>query len=427
MQPAEIEMTKLTDIRPKINRGRSSLMPLAVAAALGVPANVLAQHAFHTLDMLPTGIGCGVNGISGDGTTAVGYVIDPEHRVYPASWTAQVLALVPPGVPGGSAFAVSQDGSTVTGFIQPGNAAFRWTDFGGLQMLGALPNLSSCAGYTTAADGSIIYGRCNGPGGSQPFRWTESGGMVGLGTIPGVNNLTATDCSADGQIVVTSSGFRWAAATGYVPLPILPGSFGCHAVAISGDGRVVVGYCGTPQGDRAFRWSEQEGTVAINLPTPGVLQALAVNWDGTVIGGRSHAPRPTWGAWVWTPQSGVVFLQSLLGSAIPPADELYSVTGISDDGLTVTGSMNSPGTIGAAYIARLAFLPCTANCDNSTTIPVLNVDDFTCFINQFAAAAALPHAQQLTHYANCDGSTIAPALNVDDFTCFINRFAQGCP
>jgi hypothetical protein len=70
---------------------------------------------------------------------------------------------------------------------------------------------------------------------------------------------------------------------------------------------------------------------------------------------------------------------------------------------------------------------CYANCDGSTVAPVLNVDDFTCFINEFASAQGLPHEQQVVHYANCDNSTVAPALNVDDFTCFINAFAQGCP
>jgi hypothetical protein len=70
--------------------------------------------------------------------------------------------------------------------------------------------------------------------------------------------------------------------------------------------------------------------------------------------------------------------------------------------------------------------PCYPNCDGSTVEPILNVDDFTCFINEFAAASALPHEQQVEHYANCDQSTIAPVLNVDDFTCFINRFAAGC-
>jgi hypothetical protein len=70
---------------------------------------------------------------------------------------------------------------------------------------------------------------------------------------------------------------------------------------------------------------------------------------------------------------------------------------------------------------------CYANCDGSTVEPILNVDDFTCFINEYASAQSLPHAQQLAHYSNCDGSTIAPVLNVDDFTCFINQYAQGCP
>jgi hypothetical protein len=70
--------------------------------------------------------------------------------------------------------------------------------------------------------------------------------------------------------------------------------------------------------------------------------------------------------------------------------------------------------------------PCYANCDGSTTPPILNVEDFICFINRFADATQLPQSQQLVHYANCDGSTTAPILNVEDFICFINRFAQGC-
>ncbi|MBL9030703.1 MAG: hypothetical protein JNM80_03230 [Phycisphaerae bacterium] len=62
--------------------------------------------------------------------------------------------------------------------------------------------------------------------------------------------------------------------------------------------------------------------------------------------------------------------------------------------------------------------PCYANCDGSTAAPVLNVNDFTCFLNLFAAGASS---------ANCDGSTTPPVLNVNDFTCFLNAFAAGCP
>jgi hypothetical protein len=71
--------------------------------------------------------------------------------------------------------------------------------------------------------------------------------------------------------------------------------------------------------------------------------------------------------------------------------------------------------------------PCYANCDASIVAPVLNVEDFTCFINAFSNAQSLTPSQQAQHYANCDQSTTAPVLNVEDFTCFINRFAQGCP
>jgi hypothetical protein len=61
---------------------------------------------------------------------------------------------------------------------------------------------------------------------------------------------------------------------------------------------------------------------------------------------------------------------------------------------------------------------CYANCDASTTPPVLNVNDFVCFSNRFAAGVA---------YANCDASTTPPILNVNDFVCFSNRYAGGCP
>ena len=60
---------------------------------------------------------------------------------------------------------------------------------------------------------------------------------------------------------------------------------------------------------------------------------------------------------------------------------------------------------------------CYANCDGSTTQPLLNVNDFVCFQNRFAAGDS---------YANCDGSTTAPVLNINDFVCFQSRFAAGC-
>jgi hypothetical protein len=99
---------------------------------------------------------------------------------------------------------------------------------------------------------------------------------------------------------------------------------------------------------------------------------------------------------------------------------------LSSRGELIFTAVFTGGTSGV-LIATLGDETCYPNCDQSTVPPILNVDDFTCFINEFATAQFLPHQQQVAHYANCDGSTVAPVLNVDDFTCFINAFAAGCP
>ncbi len=61
--------------------------------------------------------------------------------------------------------------------------------------------------------------------------------------------------------------------------------------------------------------------------------------------------------------------------------------------------------------------PCYVNCDESTANPILNVNDFQCFLNRYATGDS---------YCNCDGSTAEPILNVNDFQCFLNAYAVGC-
>jgi hypothetical protein len=74
-------------------------------------------------------------------------------------------------------------------------------------------------------------------------------------------------------------------------------------------------------------------------------------------------------------------------------------------------------TDGAFAVLTAQLGSCYPNCDASSTPPVLNVTDFTCFLQKYAAGDA---------YANCDGSTAAPVLNVIDFTCFLQKYAGGC-
>jgi probable HAF family extracellular repeat protein len=206
-------------------------------------------------------------------------------------------------------------------------------------------------------------------------------------------------------------------------LGVLPGGPLSVAYGVSGDGGSVVGmsYAGpTSPGDyRPFRWRQATGMVNLGLLSGGQYGwANAVNGDGTVIVGQNWMGND-YNAFIWTQAAGMQDLKVVLIAAGLDLSgwTLQTATGVSSDGSTITG--NGVGPNGSlAWIATLAATNhCDANCDNSTTAPILNVLDFTCFLNKFAAGDT---------YANCDGSTTPPVLNVLDFTCFLNRFAAGC-
>ena len=59
---------------------------------------------------------------------------------------------------------------------------------------------------------------------------------------------------------------------------------------------------------------------------------------------------------------------------------------------------------------------CVPNCDGSTVAPVLNINDFICFINAYVVRD--PYAN-FEYFDNC--------LHVGDFIDFLNAYASGCP
>ncbi|MEX2220025.1 MAG: hypothetical protein WD749_14835 [Phycisphaerales bacterium] len=87
-------------------------------------------------------------------------------------------------------------------------------------------------------------------------------------------------------------------------------------------------------------------------------------------------------------------------------------------GVTPSSPLNGQMALTIGTNLTAAAPACYANCDASTTPPVLNVQDFGCFLTRYAAGDA---------YANCDASTQSPALNVQDFGCFLTKYAGGCP
>jgi hypothetical protein len=118
-----------------------------------------------------------------------------------------------------------------------------------------------------------------------------------------------------------------------------------------------------------------------------------------------------------------------LGSGLgnPPGVNGYAMAvfddsaGLRPPALYIGGSFSTSGGFSAGNLARwgcAAAAVCYANCDSSSAPPILNVNDFACFLNRYVSGDA---------WANCDGSTTAPVLNINDFSCFINRYAAGCP
>jgi serine protease AprX len=137
----------------------------------------------------------------------------------------------------------------------------------------------------------------------------------------------------------------------------------------------------------------------------GAAQLTGANYS--VAGGSPNTVDTVENVFVQNPAAGTWTVEVIASQIV--ADAKLETVGVTDAdfALVVTGvtAGNPPPA-------------CYANCDGSVVVPILNVADFTCFLNRFAAGES---------YANCDQSTSPPELNVADFTCFLNQFAAGCP
>ena len=307
--------------------------------------------------------------ISTDGTTIVG-------RSFSAlgseafRWTASEGMVGLGDLPGGNFFSqaegVSADGTVVVGRSSSvsGTEAFRWTASEGMVGLGILPGGIGSGARAVSADGTVVVG----DGGYEAFRWTTSDGMRGLGFLPGGAHIsTAYAVSADGTIVVGEGNsafgeeaFRWTASEGMVGLGDLPGAgFSSEARGISADGMVIVGVGSSASGP-AFRWTASEGMVSLgDLPGGNFSsEALAVSADGTVIVGWGETSPGVREAFIWNPIRGMRRLSDVLSTQSGLAAALTGwtlivATGISGDGLTISGYGINPSGDREAWIAQL--------------------------------------------------------------------------
>lgn len=365
----------------------SQLSYLMFAAAWVVSLDSSAQ-TFTGVGDLPGGSSSSTaTGISGDGSVIVGFS-NGEEGDEAFRWTEaggiQGLGDLPggnPNLPGGafssSATGASADGSVIVGSGRPEDfvrEAFRWTEAGGLENLGVLPNGASSVGRAISDDGSAVAGDGAVAGvGTVAFRWTVTGGFEDLGTLdpnPG-RSVLGFAISADGNVVAGQSrtpdgqeAFRWTAAGGMVGLGDLPGGpISSLGLGISSDGSTIVGAGSLEGGLEAMFWTQADGMVGIGDLSGGGISSRAndTSADGSVIVGQGTTDAGI-EAFIWDEISGIQNLKGVLENdlGLDLTDwTLQEAKAISDDGLVVVGFGTNPDGNREGWVAMLPEPPAT--------------------------------------------------------------------
>ncbi len=134
-------------------------------------------------------------------------------------------------------------------------------------------------------------------------------------------------------VAALCAGVASAGAT-FTTIEFLPGGGYISASAISDDGRVVVGTGSTSEGSRAFRWTHDAGTVAIDvLPGTATARAYGVSGDGGVIVGDSLNTSPLgYRPFIWTETGGIAEM------SYPSGAFYVSPYGANGDGSVIVGA-----------------------------------------------------------------------------------------
>jgi probable HAF family extracellular repeat protein len=266
-----------------------------------------------------------------------------------------------------------------------------------------------------------------------PFVWDATNGTRGV-DVPGAKELLRVNA---GGVAVGNirggmrSAFSYDVVTGaYTVLSTLlpPGPFGTVSTvgADVNDAGTIAGSYTVPETGfrRGFTWSAVGGFTFFSSfggLTNADVYPKGINNEGQVVGYAQFDPNlsVTFHAFVWDAQNGIRNLNAL-AQGVPAGFIMDRALKINEQGWIVGDGHYGPNWGSSrAFVLRPLTPPggCYANCDQSASQPVLNVADFTCFLQRYAAGE---------NYANCDQSTSAPVLNVADFTCFLQQYAAGC-
>lgn len=414
--------------RTMTRRYQPDVLALAISAlctcniALAQPADFF---GLGVLDAQADPVGSGAWGISADGTRIVGdsFMFVPGERRTESRgfvWTAAdgMLELPPPplALPASSASAISNDGAVIVGnngftngsyyevrngtywtdvrtgtpnpvlmepaysinditsdgtrliggTREPGlpwavaKCMFYYTDASGIVEVGPLPGRIYSWGEAGSADGAVMVGWGDGPDGITPIMWTEATGVTELAGRPDGYFGQAFGISADGSTIVGGYGnfdedaFRWTAAEQYVSLGKLDGFRKAYGLDCSADGAVVVGYNWTDFDEEAFIWTARRGMHALmdvlsieyGLDLTGwqLDRVTGVSDDGTTMTGIGIAPDGTTQAWVATVPADWGALQ-LDVSGDCPGEVLVAWSNGVPGGTIAILAANAPGSV----------------------------------------------------------------------------------
>lgn len=239
--------------------------------------------------------------VSADGTVLAGS--GPGHC--PARWvfSSGIECLGDLGLPGGTAYDLSADGSIIVGqsyndygFMR----AFRWTSGTSMRDLDPDNQDYDSLCYAVSDSGAAATGYLSYPQGVEgTFQWTSHTGINFIGKPSNVDFLRPLGISNGGSVVYghaypTHRSYRWSPEQGWHDLGSLyeEEASQTFAMDMSTDGSVIVGYCGGTRDSRGFLYTATQGMMDLNtyLPLLGIdlrgrtiTRAVSISGDGSAI------------------------------------------------------------------------------------------------------------------------------------------------
>jgi probable HAF family extracellular repeat protein len=402
-----------------------------------------AQYSFTRIGDLPGGTFTSyAQGISGDGSTVVGYSIVGASQGSAFKFVAGTLTDIgdlPGGTLAGNALATNIDGNIIAGQGNgpSGTEAISWTSGNNPVGLGGgfTGGLFGSSINASNADGSVLVGSYTTTGNDiRACKWVN-GVLTPLDSgITGYTFIYATGVSDDGSVIAgiatdPSGDYLPARMTGstFELLPtFLSGDNFYDVGGVSADGRVIVGNgqrtVGTSVRNVACRWVDGQIEYLGNLGGSFILsRAYDCNADGSVVVGYSNSTAGLVG-FIWTQADGMRNLKTLASS--PPYNLTSSIgtfpltraTAISDDGLVIAGygkfGAASSDNEGFVLNLREATQTCFADYNQDGGVDGVDVE---AFFLEWAAGVA-------TADVNQDGGV--DGVDVEAF--FIQWTAGGC-